>query len=114
MPIELITMIGGSVTGFIFRYLAERAQERAEIFKMAIGLKKAEIESADAATKRVPIDAGKWVRRTIVMCCLFGVILAPLYTFPLGDVYDCTSRYRTANLVIRFIWWRNRDRVRRA
>ena len=30
MPIELITMIGGGLTGFIFRYMAERAKERAE------------------------------------------------------------------------------------
>ena len=29
MPVELITMIGGSITGFIFRYMAERAKERA-------------------------------------------------------------------------------------
>ena len=35
MPIELITMIGGSITGFIFRYLAERAKERAALAKAA-------------------------------------------------------------------------------
>jgi hypothetical protein len=84
MPIELITMIGGSITGFIFRYLAERAKERAELYKIAMGYKKAELEAADAAAKRVPIDAGKWVRRLIVVCCLFGVILAPFILSVLG------------------------------
>jgi hypothetical protein len=84
MPIELITMIGGSITGFIFRYLAERAKERADIFRMAIGLKKAEDEAADAAVGRVPVDAGKWVRRVIVVSCLFGVILAPFILSLLG------------------------------
>lgn len=84
MPIELITMIGGSITGFIFRYLAERAKERAELYKIAMGYKKAEIEGADAAAKRVPLDAGKWVRRVIVVCCLFGVILAPFILSLLG------------------------------
>ena len=28
---ELITMVAGGLTGFIFRYLAERAKERAEL-----------------------------------------------------------------------------------
>ena len=81
---ELITMIGGSVTGFLFRYLAERAKERAELYKMALGYKKAETDSADAAAKRVPVEAGKWVRRAIVVCCLFGVILAPFILSVLG------------------------------
>ena len=37
-------------------------------------------ESADNAVKRVPIEAGKWVRRLIVVSVLFGVILAPFIT----------------------------------
>ena len=77
MSIELITMAAGGLTGFIFRYLAERAKERAEIYKMAIGMKKAQDDSADKAAKRVPVDAGKWVRRAIVCAILFAVVLAP-------------------------------------
>jgi len=84
MPMELITLIGGSIAGFIFRYMAERAKERADIFRMAIGFKKAEDDSANEAAKRVPIDAGKWVRRIIVMCVLFGVILAPFILSLIG------------------------------
>jgi hypothetical protein len=79
-----MTMIGGSVVGFIFRYMAERAKERHEIYKRAIGLKKAEDDSANAAAERVPPDAGKWVRRVIVTCVLFGVILAPFVLSLLG------------------------------
>jgi hypothetical protein len=37
-------------------------------------------ESANNAVKRVPIEAGKWVRRLIVVSVLFGVILAPFIT----------------------------------
>ena len=81
---QLVTMVGGALTGFIFRYLAERAKERAEIYKMAIGMKKAEDDSADRAAKRVPMDVGKWVRRLIVVCVLFGVILAPFILALLG------------------------------
>ena len=77
MSMELITMIGGTVVGFIFRYMAERAKERHEIYKRAIGLKAAEDDSADKAAARVPVDVGKWVRRLIVSCVLFAVVLAP-------------------------------------
>jgi hypothetical protein len=84
MPMQLITMIGGSITGFIFRYLAERAKERADFYKMAIGMKKAQDDSADRAVKRVPVDVGKWVRRVIVVAVLFGVVLAPFLLSLLG------------------------------
>jgi len=84
MALELMTMIGGSVVGFIFRYMAERAKERHEIYKRALGFKKAEDDSANAAAERVPADVGKWVRRVIVTCVLFGVILAPFILSLLG------------------------------
>ena len=84
MPIELITMIGGGITGFIFRYMAERAKERAELWKYALDMKKAEDDSADRAVERVPVDVGKWVRRLIVIFILFGVIAAPFILALLG------------------------------
>ena len=84
MPIELITMIGGGLTGFIFRYMAERAKERAELWKYALDMKKAEDDSADRAVERVPVDAGKWVRRLIVIFILFGVSAAPFVLALLG------------------------------
>lgn len=84
MPIELLTMAAGGITGFIFRYMAERAKERAELWRFALNRKKAEDESADKAVKRVPVDAGKWIRRIIVVCVLFGVILAPFILSLMG------------------------------
>tara|TARA_B100000676_G_C17845035_1_gene715021 strand:- start:86 stop:520 length:435 start_codon:yes stop_codon:yes gene_type:complete len=95
MTLELVTMIGGSVVGFIFRYMAERAKERAEIYKMALGLKKAEDDSADKAAKRVPIDVGKWVRRLIVCAILFAVILAPFLLSIFG--YSTIVEVETTN-----------------
>ena len=77
-------MVAGGLTGFIFRYLAERAKERAELYKIAMGYKDAELKASDAAAKRVPLEAGKWIRRIIVVCCLFGVILAPFILSVLG------------------------------
>ena len=84
MTLELITMLGGAITGFIFRYMAERAKEKADLMKLALNLKKAADDSADRAAKRVPVDVGKWVRRVIVCCVLFGVILAPFLLSLMG------------------------------
>ena len=95
MGMELITMIGGTVVGFIFRYMAERAKERHEIYKRAIGLKAAEDDSADKAAARVPIDVGKWVRRLIVSCVLFAVVLAPFILSMLG--YSTIVEVETQN-----------------
>jgi len=84
MGIEMISMIGGAVSGFIFRYLSERAKEKADLMQMALNFKKASDDSADRAAKRVSIDVGKWVRRLIVICVLFGVIMAPFILALMG------------------------------
>ncbi len=44
---------------------------------MAMGKAEKENEHADAALNRVSIDAGKLVRRFIVLCIMFGTIIAP-------------------------------------
>ena len=74
---EFLSLIGGSLTGFIFKYMTEQREARREQFEML--LKKNEIETAnqDSAVQRVGIEAGKVVRRTIVLCILFGTIIAP-------------------------------------
>jgi len=77
IPMELITMAGGSIVGFIFKFLAERAKERqAQFERMMKAVDKAD-ESADKAAQRVSIDAGKWVRRFIVFSILFAVVYIP-------------------------------------
>tara|TARA_Y100000592_G_C5399194_1_gene282215 strand:- start:662 stop:1039 length:378 start_codon:yes stop_codon:yes gene_type:complete len=57
--------------------MAERRAQDQERFKMAMGIAEKENENADAAVSRVSIDAGKLVRRFIVLCIMFGTILAP-------------------------------------
>jgi hypothetical protein len=57
--------------------MAEKEKLRqAQFDRMMKAIDKSD-ESADKAAQRVPIQAGKWVRRTIVVSILFGVILAP-------------------------------------
>jgi hypothetical protein len=74
---EILSLFGGAATGFIFKYLAHRAEERAQQVELLIKRQEAADASANAAAERVPIDAGKVVRRGIVVAVLFGVILAP-------------------------------------
>jgi len=72
-----MTMAGGSLVGFFFKLVAKRAENEQKRFEMFMKEKELADESADKAIKRVGVDAGKWVRRLIVVSVLFGVILAP-------------------------------------
>jgi len=77
MPTELISLIGGSLTGFIFRFLAQKSQDQKELFERLIAANKQTTDNQDKAAKRVPIDVGKGVRQLIVLTVLFGTIAAP-------------------------------------
>jgi hypothetical protein len=80
IPAEILTMAGGSVVGFFFKLVAKRAENEQKRFEMIMKEKEFAEESANNAVKRVSVDAGKWVRRLIVVSVLFGVILAPFIT----------------------------------
>ena len=85
IPLEVFTMLGGSVTGFLFKFMAERAKDRQDQFRMMMDKMKGEEASRNAAVQRVPLDAGKWVRRLIAVSILFGVILAPFIMAIMGN-----------------------------
>ena len=70
---DFLSLLAGSATGFLFKAMAERRAQEQERWKMAMGT----AEKADAAVSRVSIDAGKLVRRFIVVVILFGTIIAP-------------------------------------
>jgi len=74
---DFLSLMAGSATGFLFKAMAERRAQDQERFKMAMGKAEKENEHADAALQRVGIDAGKLVRRFIVLCIMFGTIIAP-------------------------------------
>ena len=80
IPAEIMTMAGGSIVGFFFKLVAKRAENEQKRFEMIMKEKKFADDSADKAVQRVGVDAGKWVRRLIVVSVLFGVILAPFIT----------------------------------
>jgi len=77
MPMELISMLAGSLTGFLFRYLAEKRQADKELFERLIVANQRTTENQDKAAQRVPLDVGKGVRQLIVLTILFGTLIAP-------------------------------------
>ena len=91
---EFLTLTASSLTGFLFKFWAEKRQDQKELYDRMIGASKRSDESADAAVKRVPLDAGKQVRRVIVLCVLFGTILAPfiLPFFGVPTVVELTEK----------------------
>ena len=74
---EFLSLVGGSLAGFVFRTIAERRQDEKERFDRTLSLIDKRTEVADAAVQRVGLEAGKVVRRLIVLCVLFGTIIAP-------------------------------------
>jgi len=76
MTTELLAMLGGGFSGFVFKLIGTMVQNQAAITEGLIKKQKASDDSADAAAARV--DAfGAWTRRIIVLTVLFGVIIAP-------------------------------------
>jgi len=91
---EFLTLIGSSLTGFLFKFWAEKRQDQKELFERVIGGSKRQDESHDLAIKRVGVDAGKAIRRTIVVTILFGTIMAPfiLPFFGIPTVVEVTEK----------------------
>lgn len=78
MPVEIITLFGGSLAGFLFKMMAKSSENRHKEFQMALKAQEQADKSAENAAKRDASNGGMWTRRVIVLCILFGVILAPL------------------------------------
>lgn len=74
---ELISLVGGSATGFLFRFMAEKRQDQKEMFERLITANKQTTENQDKAAQRVPLDVGKGIRQLIVLAVLFATLLAP-------------------------------------
>ena len=76
MPAELISLFGGAITGFIFRFLAAKAdQDKLRFERMMAAIDKKD-ESADKASKRDG-DVGKMVRQFIVVSVIFSIVISP-------------------------------------
>ena len=74
MPIELLSMLGGGITGFVMRLIASQAEAQANALEGMLAKQNAADNSADRAAAR---DGGVWVRRIIAVSILFAVIVPP-------------------------------------
>ena len=73
---ELLSLIGGGATGFLFRYMAQKSQDQKELFQQMMAANAQTTSNQDKAAERVPYDMGKGVR-LIVLSILFATLLAP-------------------------------------
>ena len=76
MSVELLAMLGGSLSGFVMKLIASQQQRQSEILEGMIKKQEIADASADRAATRDG-QAGAVVRRTIALCTLFAVIFAP-------------------------------------
>lgn len=73
MTIELVSMLGGGVAGFIFRFLAMQAESQQKAMEMLLKKQTVADDSSDRAAKR-----GSHVgRRVLVFTVLWVLAVAP-------------------------------------
>ncbi len=77
MYVELISLIGGALSGFLFKLIAQSQSDKQAIFERLIRERQAGDQSADRAANRDDSKAGQYTRRFIVVSVLFGLIMAP-------------------------------------
>jgi hypothetical protein len=78
MPVmELLSMLGGSAVGFLFRFIAQKSQDQKEMFQQMMAANKQTTDNQNRAVERVGIDVGRSVRQLIVLSVLFSTLLAP-------------------------------------
>ena len=70
---SLLPMLGGAVSGFIFKLIGCMVQ--AQQNKVELMLKKQ--EAADASAEKAAARGGVWVRRGIVATVLFAIVIIP-------------------------------------
>ena len=76
MSVELLAMLGGSLSGFVMKLIAAQAQSQSAQLEAMLKKQGVADDSADRAAKRGG-QAGAIVRRVTAICTLFAVIFAP-------------------------------------
>lgn len=73
MTPELLAMLGGGVSGFIMKMIANQAETQARIFERMVARQTAADDSADRASAR----GGVYMRRFITAAVVFAIVIAP-------------------------------------
>jgi hypothetical protein len=74
MTPELLAMLGGGISGFVMKLIGTQMESQARQFERMLTSQQAADASADAAAKR---DGGVIVRRFLVVCTIFAIVVAP-------------------------------------
>ena len=92
MSPELLSLIGGGASGFIFSLIGKLVDMADRAHARTVEAQKTADESADRASKRAP--SGVVVRRFIVVLVLFAVIVAPFINAhtEVGNVVEQQAR----------------------
>jgi hypothetical protein len=77
MPPELLSLAFGSLTGFVFKLMAQNAADKQAVVEQLLKKGQFEDQAATNAANRATGKSGEWTRRLIIVAILFGVILAP-------------------------------------
>ena len=73
MTPELLAMLGGGVSGFIMKMIANQAETQARLFEQTLSKQQAADESANQASSR----GGALMRRVITSVVLFAIVVVP-------------------------------------
>lgn len=73
MSPEILSMIGGGLMGFVFRFIAAQQEAQTKALEMSMQLQ----DAADASADRAGARTGSWVRRVLSLTVLFALILGP-------------------------------------
>ena len=73
MSIELLSMLGGGISGFVMRLVASQVEAQGRALDAMLQKQEMADKSSEAASNR----GGVWVRRLIAVSILFAVIIAP-------------------------------------
>lgn len=79
--IEILSMLGGGVAGFVMRFMAMQAESQANLAKALVEKQNAVDESHDKAAARVGSHVG---RRVLVFTILWVLCIAPIFAAILG------------------------------
>ena len=73
MTPELLAMLGGGVSGFVMKMIAQQTENQARLFERMIQKQVVADDSADRASAR----GGVYMRRFITAAVIFAIVLAP-------------------------------------
>ena len=73
MTPELLAMLGGGVSGFVMKMIANQADTQARLFEQTLSKQLAADDSADRAAGR----GGVFMRRFITFTVMFAIVIVP-------------------------------------